>query len=410
MALSAQSKYGRVRWLATRSHVGLSPASLHRYNRTVGSIRGHHVVAQRITWLGVAVAVLGLAGVLSLWLVPEWLSRAYTGTNHVTAMNNARTTSVAFLVIVGSAVTIVYTVRTYVLSREGQITDRYSKAVEHLGDDRLDVRLGCIYALERIARDSRRDHATIIEILSAYVRERRKHGEPGPLPEPGAQLPTDVQAALTVLGRLPERPEMPPVDLRFTNLDSADLSNARLPGALLSYALLRVANLEGAILTGADLRRVDLTSSMLTGCNLRRAKLEAAILNKVNANGATFEDANLRHSKLYMTTLAKASLRKADMTSCELRGPDYHEIFLGQGRMIWKEAQMSEADLTAAKLPVRLRDLDLRHVVGLTQHQLDNVWISRVLLPDGLCARPTVKAKETTEADVEGSPIHNDPT
>ncbi len=47
--------------------------------------------------------------------------------------------------------------RTLQVNQEGQITERFSRAIEHLGDDRLAVRLGGIYALERIARDSPRD-------------------------------------------------------------------------------------------------------------------------------------------------------------------------------------------------------------------------------------------------------------
>ena len=35
------------------------------------------------------------------------------------------------------------------------MTDRYTKAIEQLGSDKLDVRIGGIYALERVARDSR---------------------------------------------------------------------------------------------------------------------------------------------------------------------------------------------------------------------------------------------------------------
>jgi len=34
----------------------------------------------------------------------------------------------------------------------------------------LDLRLGGIYALERIARDSEADRATIAEVLTAYIR------------------------------------------------------------------------------------------------------------------------------------------------------------------------------------------------------------------------------------------------
>jgi hypothetical protein len=71
--------------------------------------------------------------------------------------------------------------RSEELTREGQITDRYTKAVEQLGNDKgqLGVTLGGIYALERIAKDSERDHPTVMEVLSAFVREEsRKQSAP----------------------------------------------------------------------------------------------------------------------------------------------------------------------------------------------------------------------------------------
>src|SRR5215218_5855243 len=57
------------------------------------------------------------------------------------------------------------------VAEQGHITDRFTKAVEQLGSDKLEVRLGGIYALERVARDSRRDHGPIMETLTAFVRE-----------------------------------------------------------------------------------------------------------------------------------------------------------------------------------------------------------------------------------------------
>jgi hypothetical protein len=60
------------------------------------------------------------------------------------------------------------------LTREGQITDRFTKAIAQLGEqdpEKLAVRLGGIYALERIARESKEDHWPIMEMLTAYVRE-----------------------------------------------------------------------------------------------------------------------------------------------------------------------------------------------------------------------------------------------
>jgi len=36
--------------------------------------------------------------------------------------------------------------RTYRLTQQGQLTDRYTRAIEQLGSDKQDVRLGGIYA------------------------------------------------------------------------------------------------------------------------------------------------------------------------------------------------------------------------------------------------------------------------
>jgi hypothetical protein len=58
----------------------------------------------------------------------------------------------------------------YRLSQQGQFTDRYSKAIEQLGENKMEVRLGGIYALERLMADKARDQPTILEVLAASVR------------------------------------------------------------------------------------------------------------------------------------------------------------------------------------------------------------------------------------------------
>lgn len=55
-------------------------------------------------------------------------------------------------------------------SRDAAVTERYTKAVEQLAHDDDSVRLGGIYALERIAHDSERDRDTIIDVLCAQLR------------------------------------------------------------------------------------------------------------------------------------------------------------------------------------------------------------------------------------------------
>jgi hypothetical protein len=70
--------------------------------------------------------------------------------------NDVRTTGVQLLGGVVLALGAFLTARTIRVIREGQITERFTRAIDHLGSGELDVRLGGIYALERIARDSRR--------------------------------------------------------------------------------------------------------------------------------------------------------------------------------------------------------------------------------------------------------------
>jgi hypothetical protein len=70
--------------------------------------------------------------------------------------------------------TLWFTGQNLRLSRQGHVTDRYTKAIEQLGSDKLDVRIGAIYALERIARDSATDHPTVMDVLAAFVREHSR--------------------------------------------------------------------------------------------------------------------------------------------------------------------------------------------------------------------------------------------
>jgi hypothetical protein len=53
-----------------------------------------------------------------------------------------------------------------------RITESFTKAVEQLARDKIEVRLGGIYALERISRESELDYWPVMEILTAFARER----------------------------------------------------------------------------------------------------------------------------------------------------------------------------------------------------------------------------------------------
>jgi len=216
------------------------------------------------------------------------------------------------------------TQRTLELTEQGQITERFTRAIDQLGktDDEgnklLEIRLGGIYALERIARESEEDHWPIMEVLTAYVREhapwrpeyaawRSEGGQEGEKdaavektimevltayvrqhvlwrPEEGQERTEDaavekkseedtrgppdpdILAIMAVLRRRTRsfrQGEPEPLDLHETNLRGANLSEADLPAADLSGANLSGANLSGAILRRADLSEANLLEAQL---------------------------------------------------------------------------------------------------------------------------------------------------
>jgi len=189
----------------------------------------------------------------------------------------------------------------------------------------IEVRLGAIYALERIARDSEADHIQVMELLCAYVRENapkdsdyaRKHAE---------KPRVDIQAILTVITRRPENrvaweaAKDYRIDLQDTHLAGAEMDDAPLAKADLARAILKGARLERADLQGAGLMRANLQEARLEGANLQEAGLMRA-----NLQEARLEGANLQEAGLEGATLKSADLRDADFAASSLRSADYTE-------------------------------------------------------------------------------------
>jgi hypothetical protein len=91
------------------------------------------------------------------------------------------------------------------LVSSGQITDRFSKAIEHLGHSSPEIRIGGVFALERIAIDSPAYVPHVVATLAAFVRHAlpaSKAGNNELVPVLNERAP-DAQAALTALCRSP---------------------------------------------------------------------------------------------------------------------------------------------------------------------------------------------------------------
>jgi Pentapeptide repeats (8 copies) len=336
----------------------------------------------RVVVLGVViVAAVAIAVIVVLIkVVPPWVASTdhLSGKDRAEEIGRART---AFLAILAGGIATVGAVFTglayrinrqsheldrqaHELDRAGQITERFTRAIDQLGRPELDVRLGGIYALERIARDSEDDHPQVVEVLTAYVREHaawppkpataagptgsetlaalieairaleriakgsqaeagavEAAGEPaqGETEPEAPQLATDVQAAMSVLGRRDAsrdkagaRLELAGTDLRRAELVGANLQSAHLHGANLQDANLGEANLEDAGLGWANLRHAHLFGANLQGADLTKANLQDAHLSEANLQRARLGRANLQDAYLVGANIKDA--RYDDLT------------------------------------------------------------------------------------------------
>jgi uncharacterized protein YjbI with pentapeptide repeats len=313
----------------------------------------------------VGVLIAGLAGFVGLY---------FTWTN----LNQTRQT----------------TQRTLELTEQGQITERFTRAIDQLGatDDagkpRLEVRLGGIYALERIDKESpeRAYHSTVMEVLTAYVRENSRwepeesststtastedveqdKGVAQDVQPTLRRLPIDIRAILDILKRREEESvseehrvlldlreaslqgaDLQEADLLQADLLQADLRGADLRGAYLQEASLQEASLQEASLQGAYLQGAYLHGASLQGADLQGADLARAYFNGAYLMGADIQGANLQRATLVRADLAEANLAEASLNGAYLMGADIQEADLGGA--ILRGANLQGAILRGAR-------------------------------------------------------------
>jgi Pentapeptide repeats (8 copies) len=285
-------------WPLLLAAVGLGLGLSSRRGRAAVRWLQRRLTTRPVRWSAAAAGLLVVLVLVGVLLPPRFTAHRHfdKAADELKAQNDVRTTLLQALAGGVLLLGAYFTWRQLRVTHEGQITDRYTKAVDQLGHDVLDVRLGGIYALERIARDSPPDRAPIEEVLTAFVRGPRPLAGPAISPLPAGDHPTadhlcagarsgtamaenhrhrrpgstrqtqrggaepqgppaDMQAAVTVLGRR-QRPSdgLRPLDLTRVNLRGAELTRANMKGAWLTHTNLKDAQLGGANLQGAHLQ------------------------------------------------------------------------------------------------------------------------------------------------------------
>jgi hypothetical protein len=268
-------------------------------------------------WL---VAVLGVVGVIAAVLWWKWPKREVKllgpsirdAKTRADIEDNFRKSIAQFfggtVMLIAAGFTYYQAQLTWKASSDQLISQQVSKGFELLGqagNDKVVVRLGGIYALEGVMNTSEQYHQPVLEALCAFVREGAKadiaEGAPA----------TDIQAALTVIGRRNHqeweaplrsvriRPinlvgaHIPRARLFRSDLNGAALAGTNLTGAYPNRAYLTGANLDGAILTGAQLFDADLRGTDLSQVSLKNAYLVGTIMSDADLTGADLSGANL---------------------------------------------------------------------------------------------------------------------
>ena len=277
----------------------------------VGQLIRKELLQHQLGWFGtdsplVVPLVLGAYGLLVLlWVIP-WLQVAGSSkvsTEQKFLMENESRKTLAQ--IAGGAILLagIYTsFRTLDVSRQGQLEERFSRAVEQIGASensgrpRIEVRLGGIFTLGRIAEQSKPLEVHVKEVLEGYVVANEA---PKGVLRKARPVRQDVQAALAILG-IPDGSTHYVARLRGLDLRGMDFSSHDY-----SYS-----HFEGSDFRGCDLSNAQMSDTQLIGADLRGANLEGAQLNGADLSHARVTQAQIEKALGDLSTVLPKSLSR----------------------------------------------------------------------------------------------------
>lgn len=280
------------------------------------------------------------------------------------------------------------------VAHQTHITELFTNSIEHLVAERetrpladklvnvpnVELRVGAIHSLGRIASGSPQDHWRVMEVLATYIRINAQSGASGM----DRRTRYDVQAALDVVGRrLREgikaeqksklrldlsgtdlsgfefsrwyNDEVGATETRFANIDFSDcnlsdadftdayLSNCKFNGARmqntrffsaeLSDAEFDKCNLQNAVFSGANLRRSMFNECDMKGCGLSEADCRGSVfqhcnLSAADLNGANFVLGYLVRSNCENANFSNASMNGAHVFDNRLKGAKFYDVDL----------------------------------------------------------------------------------
>ena len=358
--------------------------------------------AEKLTrnWLGLILTIGVLAlGVPALWVIVRFVAALAIGTS-----TDVRNIGIIFLAFFGAPFVIwraIVAQGNLDRSRDRDYADLFTKAVEQLGADKnekfkrimletpseaefeyattdertvpnIEVRLGAIYALERISRDSSSDHIAVIETLCTYIRQNapahsavkmptkqeletwkeNNHVSNFAISHPTAVMwgqhlekpRADIQAALTVIGRRKEeRISLEKKEYEKNNRHIVDLSDINIQNAHL-YNL----NFEGSIFVNSVMNGALLNGSNFKGCQLQGSDLRGAVVSSVKFNNSIMHDTKMSGIGAHFTSFERVNLENSDLSDGTFWGANFAGARFSQVNLDF--ANFSTANLSVKNL------------------------------------------------------------
>ena len=324
-----------------------------------------------LVWI---VFVLVAAGVISV-LYWDWLSAGESGSTTVRNVGLVIAAVIALPLAIWRSIVSerqAHTARTQSeIAERGLLNERYQKGAEMLGSEVLSVRLGGVYALQRLARENPKQyHIQVMRLFCAFVRhpigkyvaaaepirgepltasaeynagwdksvednrQSTSYAEANKTDQQNREqnrVREDVQAIMEAIGTRNQVQIKLEQELEYVSkLSHADLRGLRIGDANLSGVELVEANLSDAVLLKVDLSsaklyEADLSGANLSGANLTGALLSNANLSSINAHSADFSNACLISANLTDAELFGAIFYSADFVGANLSGAIFYK-------------------------------------------------------------------------------------
>ena len=236
-----------------------------------------------------------------------------------------------YALIIGGFLGLYLAIKRVKITESGQITDRYSKAIEQLGDrENVSVRIGGLYALQRIAKDSEADLPTIQNVIANFIRRppykvievtEDSHSEDVPKHRDCPDLHVAIEIFQSLRSEKYPLPHLQRSNLSFFDLQKINFSGLNMDQSSFDHSFLAQVSFDNCQLQFANFSYSDLTEVTIKNSNIFRGifsnsitrwnyfknsnlqatfwtncQLESAVFQLCNLNLAHLSDSHLKYT------------------------------------------------------------------------------------------------------------------